>query len=218
MIIITSNHLTHPGIHFNKMPTYGQHSETTALKCKDWRPVGPPGYGCKGYLLDNNLFLLYLFIEQQHLFLSYCIYLLNNTISSCCIYLLNHTSSYCVYLLNNTTSSYCVYLQNTTTCPQKCRCLAYIILIRSSPEYGATVRDPYLKQDVDRLERVQCQAAHFIKRDYRTRDRMHGTHAPWAKPATIAGTKEAATADSPLQDCEGPHPRHASRERPDAGR
>ena len=100
MIIITSNHLTHPGIHFNKMPTYGQHSETTALKCKDWRPVGPPGYGCKGYLLNNNLFLLYLFIEQQHLFLSYCIYLLNNTISSCCIYLLNHTSSYCVYLLN----------------------------------------------------------------------------------------------------------------------
>ena len=86
------------------------------------------------------------------------------------LYLLNNTtSSYCVYLLN-TTSSYCIYLLNNTTCPQKCWCLAYIALIRSSLEYGATVWDPYLKQDVDRLERVQCQAARFIKRDYRTRE------------------------------------------------
>ena len=48
--------------------------------------------------------------------------------------------------------------------------MAYIALIRSSLEYGATVWDPYLKQDVDRLERVQRQAARFIKRDYRTRE------------------------------------------------
>ena len=41
------------------------------------------------------------------------------------------------------------------------------------------------------------------------RDRMRGTHAPGAKPATTAGTQETATADNPLQDCEGPHPRHA---------
>ena len=46
--------------------------------------------------------------------------------------------------------------------------MAYISLIRSSLEYGAAVWDPYLKQDVDRLERVQHEAAHFIKRDYRT--------------------------------------------------
>ena len=48
--------------------------------------------------------------------------------------------------------------------------MAYISLIRSSLEYGATVWDPYLKQDVDCLERVQRQAARFIKRDYRTRE------------------------------------------------
>ena len=43
-------------------------------------------------------------------------------------------------------------------------------------------------------------------------------YAPGAKPATTAGTKEAATADSPLQDCEGPNPSHASREFPNANR
>ena len=48
--------------------------------------------------------------------------------------------------------------------------MAYIAPIRSSLEYGATACDPYWKQDVDRLERVQRQAARFIKRDYRTRE------------------------------------------------
>ena len=66
--------------------------------------------------------------------------------------------------------------RNLRNCPQECRHLAYISLIRSSLEYnsmgslGATVWDPYLKQDVDRLERVQRQATRFIKRDYRTRE------------------------------------------------
>ena len=50
------------------------------------------------------------------------------------------------------------------------RCLAYIALIRSLLEYSQTVWDPYLKQDVDCLERVQHQAACFIKREYRTRE------------------------------------------------
>ena len=95
--------------------------------------------------------------------------------------------------------------RNLRNCPQECRRLAYISLIRSSLEYGATVWDPYLKQDVDRLERVQCQAARFIKSEYRTRE-------------TTAGTQEAAAADKPLQACEGPHPSHASRELPDASR
>ena len=48
--------------------------------------------------------------------------------------------------------------------------MAYIALIRSSLEYSATVCDLYLKQDVDRLERVQRQAARFITRDYRMRE------------------------------------------------
>ena len=61
-------------------------------------------------------------------------------------------------------------LQNLQNCPQEHRCLAYIALIRSSLEYSATVWDSYLKQDVDPLETVQCQAAHFIKWDCRSRE------------------------------------------------
>ena len=102
-------------------------------------------------------------------------------------------------------STFCFLRRNLRNSPQECRRLAYISLIRSSLEYGATVWDPYLKQDVDRLERVQCQAARFIKSEYRTRE-------------TTAGTQEAAAADKPLQACEGPHPSHASRELPDASR
>ena len=60
--------------------------------------------------------------------------------------------------------------RNLRNGPQERRHLAYISLIRSLLKYGATVWDPYLKLDVDRLERVQHQAAQFIKRDYRTRE------------------------------------------------
>jgi hypothetical protein len=59
--------------------------------------------------------------------------------------------------------------RNLRNCPQECRRLAYISLVRSSLEYGATVWDPYLQQDIDRLERVQRQAARFITRDYKSR-------------------------------------------------
>jgi len=35
-------------------------------------------------------------------------------------------------------------------------------------EYGAIVLDPYLQQDIDRLDRVQRQGVRFITRDYRS--------------------------------------------------
>ena len=47
---------------------------------------------------------------------------------------------------------------------------AIAVIFRLNSEYGAIVWDPYLKRDIDRLERVQRQAARFIKRDYRSRD------------------------------------------------
>ena len=34
-----------------------------------------------------------------------------------------------------------------------------------SLEYGAAVWDPYLKQDIEKLERIQRQAARFITKD-----------------------------------------------------
>ena len=55
-------------------------------------------------------------------------------------------------------------------CPKECRRLAYIALVRSRLEYAETVWDPYYQQDIEKLERVQRQAAHFITKDYRTRE------------------------------------------------
>ena len=52
----------------------------------------------------------------------------------------------------------------------ECRKTAYISSVRSILDYGQIVWDPYLKQDVERLEKVQRQAARFIAGDYRTRE------------------------------------------------
>jgi hypothetical protein len=60
--------------------------------------------------------------------------------------------------------------RNLGSCPPKCRRMAYISLLRSKLEYGAVVWDPYLQQDIDRIERIQRQAARFITRDYKSRE------------------------------------------------
>jgi hypothetical protein len=60
--------------------------------------------------------------------------------------------------------------RNLGRCPEKCRKLAYISLVRSVLDYGATVWDPHLVKDRDRIERIQRQAVRFIKRDYRSQD------------------------------------------------
>ena len=46
---------------------------------------------------------------------------------------------------------------------------AYISLVRSTLEYAATVWDPYLQKHIDKLEKVQRQAARFIAKDYHSR-------------------------------------------------
>ena len=60
--------------------------------------------------------------------------------------------------------------RNLGTCPPKFRRMAYISLIRSSLEYGATVWDPYHAGDINKLEKIQRQAARFITRDYKSRE------------------------------------------------
>ena len=46
---------------------------------------------------------------------------------------------------------------------------AYITLVRSTLEYGAIIWDPFLKTDINRLDRIQRSAARFICNDYRSR-------------------------------------------------
>lgn len=60
--------------------------------------------------------------------------------------------------------------RNLGSCPPECRRLAYISLVRSVLDYGATVWSPYLEKDVDKIERVQRQAARFITRNYTARE------------------------------------------------
>ena len=60
--------------------------------------------------------------------------------------------------------------RNLRNCPKECRRLAYITLVRSRLGYAETVWDPYYQQDIEKLERVQRQAARFITKDYRNRE------------------------------------------------
>ena len=60
--------------------------------------------------------------------------------------------------------------RNLKNCPEECRKLAYISLVRSTLEYGFSIWDPYLQKDINSIEKVQRQAAMFIKRDYKSRE------------------------------------------------
>ena len=60
--------------------------------------------------------------------------------------------------------------RNLKSCPQDCRKSAYISLVRSVLDYGSIIWDPYLSRDIEKLERVQRQAARFITGDYHSRE------------------------------------------------
>jgi ribonuclease P/MRP protein subunit RPP40 len=60
--------------------------------------------------------------------------------------------------------------RNLRRSPKMCRLNAYTALVRSTLEYGAVVWDPYLKSDIEMLEKVQRKAARFIFGDYRNRE------------------------------------------------
>ena len=61
--------------------------------------------------------------------------------------------------------------RNLRTCPIECRQTAYISLVRSIMEYGVTVWKPFLKKNINCLEHVQHQAARFITKDYKSREK-----------------------------------------------
>ena len=60
--------------------------------------------------------------------------------------------------------------RNLKHCPQDSRRTAYLSLVRSTLEYSSIVWDPYLQKDIDKLEKVQRQAARFITGNYISRD------------------------------------------------
>ena len=60
---------------------------------------------------------------------------------------------------------YCIR-RNLIHCNKKFKETAYISLVRSIMDYSATVWDPYLQKDIDRIEGVQRRAARLIFNDY----------------------------------------------------
>ena len=56
--------------------------------------------------------------------------------------------------------------RNLKGCPEKLKQTAYFSLIHSFMEYGATVWDQYQKYNSEKVEKVQRQAARFVKSSY----------------------------------------------------
>ena len=52
---------------------------------------------------------------------------------------------------------------NLKFCPEKLKETAYLGLVRSVLEYGATIWNPHLAKDINSLEMVQRKAARFVK-------------------------------------------------------
>ena len=59
--------------------------------------------------------------------------------------------------------------RNLRNCSSGCKRNAYLSLVRSVLEYGATLWDPYLQKDINKLEQVQRKAARFVSGDYKSR-------------------------------------------------
>ena len=59
--------------------------------------------------------------------------------------------------------------RNLKRCPKVCKMTAYISLVRSTLEYGATIWDPYLEKDINKIEKIQRKAVRFICNDYRSK-------------------------------------------------
>ena len=57
--------------------------------------------------------------------------------------------------------------RNLGYCKKSFKQTAYISLVRSLLEYSCTVWDPHLEKDISQIEKIQRNAARFVKGDYR---------------------------------------------------
>ena len=73
-------------------------------------------------------------------------------------------SKHIATMTNKAKSKLSFMRHNLKGCPEKQT--AYFSLILSFMEYGTTVCDPYQKYNSDKVERVQCRAARFVKSRY----------------------------------------------------
>jgi len=76
---------------------------------------------------------------------------------------------------------------NVYCCPPDTKATADISLVRPHLEYAAAAWDPYLVGDCKQLEKVQRQAARFVKRDYRSTTSVSSFLNLAGKPSVIVG-------------------------------
>ena len=69
-------------------------------------------------------------------------------------------------IANKANSVLSVIRRNLKSCPTVFKQQAYVSLVRPVLEYGCVVWDPYIKNDSDKLEKIQRRAARFVCNDY----------------------------------------------------
>jgi len=75
--------------------------------------------------------------------------------------------------------------RNLRRCPAKLKESAYISLVRSTLEYAASVWDPNLAKDINKLENIQKRSARFVKGSSSVKYPAMGADHP-LPPETIA--------------------------------
>ena len=58
-------------------------------------------------------------------------------------------------IVNKSNSTLWFLRRNLKNCPEECRKLAYISLVRSTLEYESSFWDPYLQKDIDCIDKIQ---------------------------------------------------------------
>jgi hypothetical protein len=71
---------------------------------------------------------------------------------------------------NNANAALGFLRRNLRNVPETCRKTTYVTLVRSIMEYAATMWNPYIKGDINKLERIQNRAIRFVKKDYKSRE------------------------------------------------